>query len=70
MTFKEKMEAYLDPFDGDGLFHSRDTDMDEGEIEYKCSECGTDWDGKSCFGYVNPICRECGTVSNLAKVKK
>ena len=64
------MDAYLDPFGGDGILHNRDTDMDEDDTEYKCSECGADWEGESCFGYVNPVCSECGTVAPQAKVEK
>lgn len=67
---RDKMDVNLDPFSGEGILHSKGTDMDEDETEYKCSECGADWEGKSCFGYVNPICSECGTVAPQGKEEK
>ena len=69
-NLKEKMDAYLDPFGGDGILHNRDNMDENNETEYKCSECGADWEGESCFGYVNPVCAKCGTVAPQAKVEK
>ena len=64
------MDAYLDPFDGEGILADKDTMTEDEETEYKCKECGADWEPESCFGYVNDVCSECGTVENLAKVEK
>lgn len=38
--------------------------------QYKCSECGEDWNGESCFGYVNDVCSNCGALEPHAKVEK
>jgi DNA-directed RNA polymerase subunit RPC12/RpoP len=59
------MDAYLDPFNGEGILK----DMTE-EQEYKCDECGEDWEGESCFGYVSDVCANCGAIASKHKVEK
>lgn len=63
------MDAYLDPFDGGGILKDR-TMSDKDETQYECEECGEDWEGESCFGYVSDVCANCGAIGSQAKVEK
>lgn len=62
------MDAYLDPFGGEGVLKDKETMSDD--TEYKCDECGEDWEGESCFGYVSDVCANCGAIGAQAKVPK
>jgi len=43
--------------------------MAEQDTEYICDECGEDWDGESCFGYVSDVCANCGALADQSKVE-
>ena len=60
------MDAYLDPFDGEGLL--KDQEIMSRDSESVCEECGEEWEGESCFGYVSEVCTTCGALADQSKI--
>lgn len=43
--------------------------MADQDTDYVCDECGEEWQGESCFGYVSDVCVNCGALADQSKVE-